>query len=132
MARAEAKRREAKLQEERIKAPVDLVHLYAFATLISYYLQAAAKHAERDSNEAPEPSTSTSAFDVKSGTLQIILNNLLNSFSCCIHFSLAVENIMRASQNALELEKRRQLIYEELSTKTEPLNQVYHLKKHSI
>ncbi|XP_057771421.1 mRNA export factor GLE1-like [Salvia miltiorrhiza] len=38
----------------------------------------------------------------------------------------SVRNIIRASENALELEKRRQQIYEELSTKNKALNQDYH------
>ncbi|KAL1565232.1 protein GLE1-like isoform X4 [Salvia divinorum] len=111
MARAEAKRREeaireAKIQQERIKVSVE-ARLKAAEEAAAKHASAldAAPNAEKDSKEAPGPSSST--FDVKKGT------------------QLSVKNIIRASENALELEKRRQRIYEELSTKTEPLNQDY-------
>ncbi|XP_042061385.1 protein GLE1-like isoform X1 [Salvia splendens] len=130
MARAEAKRREKAIQEEkirqeRIKAEEEQARLKsekaerdkaaALEAEIKAAEEAAAKQASasdaapnagKDSKEAPGPSSST--FDVKKGTQ-----------------SSAVKNIIRASQNALELEKRRQQIYEELSTKVNPLNQDY-------
>lgn len=58
---------------------------------------------------------------------------MLNWLSCCIGFSLAVRNIIKASENALALEKRRRQIYEELSAKDNGLkgsaNQVNHYKE---
>ncbi|KAL1565228.1 protein GLE1-like isoform X4 [Salvia divinorum] len=128
MARAEAKRREKAIQEEktrqeRIKAEeearlksemVEKAKAAALEAEKKAAEEAAAKHASasdaapnagKDSKEAPGPSSST--YDVKKGTQS------------------SVKNIIRASQNALELEKRRQQMYEELSTKIEPLNQDY-------
>ncbi|KAG6422367.1 hypothetical protein SASPL_118935 [Salvia splendens] len=124
MARAEAKRREKAIQEEKIRQ--ERIKAEEEARLKSEKAErdkAAALEAEKkaaeeaaakkasasdaapNAGEAPGPSSST--FDVKNGTQS------------------SVKNIIRASQNALELEKRRQQIHEELSTKINPLNQDY-------
>lgn len=134
MAREEAKRREKAIQEEkvrqeriraeeeaRLKAEMaERARAVAIESEKKAAEEAAAKRASetlktahnagKDSKEALGPSSST--FDVKNGVQS------------------SVRNSIKASENALELEKRRRQIYEELSAKDKGLkgsaNQDYH------
>ncbi|XP_057776821.1 mRNA export factor GLE1 isoform X2 [Salvia miltiorrhiza] len=117
MARAEAKRREKAIQEEkirqeRIKAEeeaklrsemAERAKLVALEAEKKAAEEAAAKHASEALDTAPNAGKDSKEAPRPS-----------------------VRNIIRASENALELEKRRQQIYEELSTKNKALNQDYH------
>ncbi|KAH6761123.1 hypothetical protein C2S52_008155 [Perilla frutescens var. hirtella] len=129
MAREEAKRREKAIQEqmrqERIRAEeearlkadmAERAKAVAIKAEKKAAEEAAAKLASETLNTAhnagKDPGPSSSTFDGKKGVQP------------------SVRNMIRASENALELEKRRRQIYEELSAKNKSLkessNQDYH------
>ncbi|KAK4429755.1 protein GLE1 [Sesamum alatum] len=134
-AREEAKRKEKALQEEKLRQ--EKIKAEEEARLKAEMAEKAKAAAAAAEKQAAEEAAAKRAAETLRSTAQNAAQEskkTLGSPSSAVDVKKEVQssarNVIKASENALELEKRRQQIYEELSAKNKDLkvraNQDYH------